>query len=263
MDCLSICSSCLWLYCPEHAGVSGNERPDRLASTADIISGLQLGRAEVLRGLKILLNMDRPEHHSVDRLKERGWRKEAADVPPSKVVNNLCSTRQILVLFWGQPWKSAERQGRACMGLFECFYAILSWNWNWIFLFSCVMFSSHFVFWRCHSVSMYEKQIPIGCLFWTNQSALKYVLWHTWPSQSLFHVRSRSWAVWTIKHVQQAENAACLDNEVISHAIPGRGWPACSKMFDSQSKMHRESSAAWMTLIRLLSFIGLMVQPIK
>ena len=35
-------------------------------------SGLQLGRAEVLRGLRDFLNMDRPEHHSTDRLKERG-----------------------------------------------------------------------------------------------------------------------------------------------------------------------------------------------
>ena len=38
----------LWICCPGHAGVSGNERADRLASTADITSGLRLGRAEVL-----------------------------------------------------------------------------------------------------------------------------------------------------------------------------------------------------------------------
>ena len=38
-------------------------------------SGLQLGRAEVLRGLKIFLNMDRPEHHSIDCPKERGTEK--------------------------------------------------------------------------------------------------------------------------------------------------------------------------------------------
>ena len=38
-------------------------------------SGLQLGRAEVLRGLRNFLNMDRPEHHSIDRLKERGVEK--------------------------------------------------------------------------------------------------------------------------------------------------------------------------------------------
>ena len=65
----------LWIYCPGHAGVSGNELADRLASTADITSGLQLGRAEVLRGLRNFLSTDKPEHHSIDRLKERGVEK--------------------------------------------------------------------------------------------------------------------------------------------------------------------------------------------
>ena len=65
----------LWIYCPGHAGVSGNERADRLASTADITSGLQLGRAEVLRGLRNFLSTDKPEHHSIDRQKERGVEK--------------------------------------------------------------------------------------------------------------------------------------------------------------------------------------------
>ena len=37
----------LWIYCPGHGRVSENEQADRLASTADITSGLQLGRAEV------------------------------------------------------------------------------------------------------------------------------------------------------------------------------------------------------------------------
>ena len=66
----------LWIYCPGHAG--GNERADRLTSTADITSGLQLGRVEVFRGLGNFLNMDRPEHHSTDRLKERGMKKESS-----------------------------------------------------------------------------------------------------------------------------------------------------------------------------------------
>ena len=52
--------------------VSRNERADRLASTVDITSGLQLGRAEVIRGLRNFLNTDKPEHHSIDCLKERG-----------------------------------------------------------------------------------------------------------------------------------------------------------------------------------------------
>ena len=65
----------LWIYCPGHAGVSGNERADRLASTADITSGLQLVRTEVLRSLRNFLNTDKPEPHSTDRLKERGVEK--------------------------------------------------------------------------------------------------------------------------------------------------------------------------------------------
>ena len=63
------------LYCPGHTGVSGNERADRLARTEDMASGLQFGRAEVLRGLRNFLNMDRPGHSSIDRLKERGVEK--------------------------------------------------------------------------------------------------------------------------------------------------------------------------------------------
>ena len=38
----------LWICCPGHAGVGGNERADRLASTAYITSGLQLGRRRCL-----------------------------------------------------------------------------------------------------------------------------------------------------------------------------------------------------------------------
>ena len=71
----------LWIYCPGHAGVSGNERADRLASTADITSGLQLGRAKVLRGLRNFFNADKAENHSTDRPKERGVEKGSDRTP--------------------------------------------------------------------------------------------------------------------------------------------------------------------------------------
>ena len=58
----------------------------------------------VLRGLRNFLSTDKPEHHSTDRLKERGVEKGMADIPPSKVENDLCSTRKILALFRGQHW---------------------------------------------------------------------------------------------------------------------------------------------------------------
>ena len=41
----------------------------------EIMGQWNLGRAEVLRGLRNFLNMDRPEHHRIDRLKERGVEK--------------------------------------------------------------------------------------------------------------------------------------------------------------------------------------------
>ena len=50
-------------------------RADRLASTADITCGLQLGRAEKLRSVRNVLNVDGPEHHSVDHMKKRGVEK--------------------------------------------------------------------------------------------------------------------------------------------------------------------------------------------
>ena len=35
----------LWVYCPGHAGVKGNDRADRLAGKATITSGMCLGRS--------------------------------------------------------------------------------------------------------------------------------------------------------------------------------------------------------------------------
>ena len=116
----------LWIYCPGHTGVSGNGRADRLASTADITSGLRPGRAEVLRGLRNFLNMGRPEHHGIDRLKERGVEKGSGRHSTLREFgNDLCSTRQTLALFRGQLWGDCRETG-ASMGLSERYDAILS-----------------------------------------------------------------------------------------------------------------------------------------
>ena len=42
----------LWVYCPGHFGVNGNDREDRLAGKATLTSGFLLGRSEVLRSLR-------------------------------------------------------------------------------------------------------------------------------------------------------------------------------------------------------------------
>jgi len=58
----------LWVYCPGHAGVKGNDRADRLAGKATITSYLRrLGRSEVLRSLRNYLRAQDQGHHSVER----------------------------------------------------------------------------------------------------------------------------------------------------------------------------------------------------
>ena len=62
----------LWVYYPGHSGVKGNDRTDRLAGKATLISGLLLGRSEVLRSLRHYLRAQRQGHHTIDLLEERG-----------------------------------------------------------------------------------------------------------------------------------------------------------------------------------------------
>ena len=62
----------LWVYCPGHAGVKGNDRADRLAGKATLTSGLLLGRSEVLRSLRHYLRLQSQGHHTIDHLEERG-----------------------------------------------------------------------------------------------------------------------------------------------------------------------------------------------
>ena len=60
----------LWVYCPGHAGVKGNDRADSLLGKAAITSGLLLGRSEVLRSLKHNLRAQSQGHHTIDRMED-------------------------------------------------------------------------------------------------------------------------------------------------------------------------------------------------
>ena len=60
------------MYCSRHAGMKRNDRADRLAGKATLTTGLLLGRSEVLRSLRYYLRAQSQEHHTIDRLEERG-----------------------------------------------------------------------------------------------------------------------------------------------------------------------------------------------
>ena len=68
----------LWVYCPEYAGMKGNDRAKRLAGKATLTSGLLLGRSEVLRSLRHYLRAKSQGHHTTDRLEERGVERRSA-----------------------------------------------------------------------------------------------------------------------------------------------------------------------------------------
>ena len=103
------------------------------AGKADITSGLQLGRAQVLRGLRNFLNIDRSQHHTTDRLKKRGVEKgngrHSILQGRERSVFNQTNISTVSRATLGDCWEAGR--SRAHMGLSEHYDAILSWNWNW------------------------------------------------------------------------------------------------------------------------------------
>ena len=84
----------MWLW-----GVSWNEWADRLAGTADITTGLQRSKAEVLRCLGRLWSVDRPEQYNIDHLKEKGGETENGVHSFIHGRESTCSVRPALELF--------------------------------------------------------------------------------------------------------------------------------------------------------------------
>ena len=74
-------SKLLWVYCPGHAGVKGNDRAYRLAGKA---SGLLLGISEMLKSLRQYMQTQSQGHHTIDRLTQlerRGKSASQDDLP--------------------------------------------------------------------------------------------------------------------------------------------------------------------------------------
>ena len=64
----------LWVYCPGHAGVKGNDRADtESGGQSNPHNGLLLGRSEMFRSLRHYLRAQ-----SLDRLEERGGERGSA-----------------------------------------------------------------------------------------------------------------------------------------------------------------------------------------
>ena len=120
----------LWMYCPGHAGVKGNDRADRLAGKATKTSGLLLGRSEVLKSLWLYLREQSQCHYTIDRLEERGVERgsarrsslngqEKAIISPTNIENVSKAT---VGHFWETRWSA--------YGLFRAHRYRVELNWT-------------------------------------------------------------------------------------------------------------------------------------
>ena len=120
----------LWVYCPGHAGVKGNDRAKRLAGKATLTSGSLLGRSEVLRSLRHYLRAKSQGHHTTDRLEERGFERGSARRSSLKgrerAVFNQTNTGTVSKAILG---KRLRETGWSAYGLFRAHIYPLELNW--------------------------------------------------------------------------------------------------------------------------------------
>ena len=110
----------LWVYCPENAGVKGNDRAKRLAGKATLTSGSLFGRSEVLRSLRHYLRAKSQEHHTTDRLEERGVERGSARRSSLKGRERaIVNQTNIGTVSKSTVEEASERQGGAYMDFSE------------------------------------------------------------------------------------------------------------------------------------------------
>ena len=121
----------LWEYSCVHAGVTGNDWADRLASKTTITRGLRRGKSEVSRSLRHYCG-----HHGKDvtpSIASRIVGRETLDNLPRNDERGPLSIRRTLELFQRQRRESFWETGGSHMGFSERIDTILNWTWMWWF----------------------------------------------------------------------------------------------------------------------------------
>ena len=110
----------LWVYYPGHAGVKGNDQADTPAGKPTLISGLLLGRSEVLRSLRHYLHAESQGHHTINPLEERGVERGSARRSSLKVRERVHrQSDEHWNRFKGDIGETSERRGGAHIGFSE------------------------------------------------------------------------------------------------------------------------------------------------
>ena len=134
----------LWVHCPGHAGVQGNDWADRLAGKATITSSL----------LKCLMNLRHYLWVQSIVWRREAWREEVLDNLPWKDETGPSSIRWTLELFQRQRWGNFWETGWSAYGLFRAHRYYLEMK--------CTELDRYWGLSRNHSVSVHQslKQLP-------------------------------------------------------------------------------------------------------
>ena len=117
----------LWVYCPGHAGVKGNDRANRLAGKATITRGLLLGRSEALKSLRLYLRSQSQGHNAICRLEERDVERGSARRSSfERTREGHRQSDEHWNHFKGNVGDTSERRGGAHMGFSERIDTILN-----------------------------------------------------------------------------------------------------------------------------------------
>ena len=93
----------LWVYCPGHAGVKGNDRADTLAGKATVTNGLILERSEVLRSLRHYLRAQIQRLWLEERGVERGSARRSSWKGREKAIVNQTNIGTVSKATLGKP----------------------------------------------------------------------------------------------------------------------------------------------------------------
>ena len=119
----------LWVYCPGHAVVKGNDKADIVVGKATLTSGLLLRKSQVLRSLKHYLQAQSQDITPSITCRREVWKEKALDDLPWMDERGPSSIRWTLEPFQRQSFgETSERPGGAHMGFSKCIDTILNWT---------------------------------------------------------------------------------------------------------------------------------------
>jgi len=196
----------LWVYCLGHAGVNGNDQVDRLAGKATLISGLLLGRSEVLRSLRHYLWAQSQGHHTTDHLEKRGTERGNPRRSSLKGWERAIVNQMNIGTISNATLGKLLRRGGAHMGILECIDTILNRTEMKTFIQACSQTPKQIDDW----IPLADTKRAGDLCLQTGHKKLKQNVWKLACTKKTYtFVEKQNW---------QQQNASCRTAKITS------GW---------------------------------------